>query len=82
MVMTQMQSRFRSGVVYESFILADGSKNGADAIVSYCCECKHGLRTVGCCSHIMSTIYYLARVRHSGGPIPLAPYLENLFGNE
>lgn len=81
-VMTQMRSRFRSGVTYDSFILVDGSKTGAHAIESYFCECKHGLRTVGCCSHVMTTIYYLSYARHRGGANAVAPYLDHIFANE
>lgn len=81
-VMTQFDSRHRSGIKYDSYILVDGNKNGAAAIDSYTCECKSGLRTVGCCSHVMATIYYLSHMRHQGGPRPVAPYLDNLFANQ
>lgn len=79
LVKTKMKSRFRSGVSLDSYILVDGSKRGADAIKAYCCECKHGLRTVGCCSHIMTTIYFLSYARHNGRFRPVAPYLNNAF---
>lgn len=29
------------------------------------CECKGGSRTVGCCAHICSVIWYLAFARHN-----------------
>lgn len=79
LVLTQLSSRFRSKKAYDSFILADASKNGPDSIIAYYCECKHGLRTIGCCSHIMSTIFYLCYGRHSGDFKPVAPYLDNFF---
>lgn len=78
-VLTQLSSRFRSKKTYDTFIRADVSKNAPDSIIACCCECKHGLRTIGCCSHIMSTIFYLCYGRHSGGFQPVAPYLETLF---
>lgn len=79
LVLTQIKSRFRSGVIYDSYILADLSKQGTDAIISYCCDCVNGLRTIGSCSHVITTFYYLCRFRHEGGPKPVAPYLNVLF---
>lgn len=79
LVLTQLSSRFRSKTSYDSFILADISKNGPDSIITYYCNCKHGLRTIGCCSHVMSTIFYLSYARHTGDFKPVAPYLETYF---
>lgn len=79
LVNTQMDSRFRSKKWHDSFILADASKIGPDAIIGYCCEFRHGLRTVGCCSHVATTIYYLCHARHHGGIKPVASYVDNFF---
>lgn len=78
-VLTQMKSRFRNGVIYDSYIFADAGKEGPDSIISYCCDCVNGLRTIGSCSHVITTLYYLCHFRHEGGPKPVAPYLNNLF---
>ena len=42
--------------------------NTCSGIQSWYCTCKNGTRTVGCCSHIASIIYYFS----------LAKYLDNL----
>lgn len=81
LVRTQMDSRFRSSKWHDSYILADADKNGPDAIIGYCCECQHGLRTIGCCSHIATTIYYLCFARHHDGIKPIAAHLEDFFQN-
>lgn len=81
LVNTQMDSRFRSKKWHDSYILADASENGPDAIIGYCCQCRHGLRTVGCCSHVATTIYYLCYARHLGGIKPVAGYVDNFFGS-
>lgn len=82
LVKTRMASRFMSGKWHDSYVLADASKNGPDAIISYCCACKHGLRTVGCCSHVATTIFYLAYARHNGGITPVAGHVEHFFDME
>jgi hypothetical protein len=38
--------------------------------IDWCCDCPVGLRTVGCCSHIASIIYYLGYARHVEDPHP------------
>lgn len=80
-VFTRMASRFQSKKKYDSYILADAGKNGPSAIIGYCCECKHGLRTVGCCSHIATTILYLCYARHHGGIKPVAAHVD-FFDND
>lgn len=79
LVSTIMASRFRSRKKHESYILADASKNGPDGIIGYCCQCQHGLRTVGCCSHVATTIFYLGYARHNGGVMNPAGYLDGFF---
>lgn len=65
LIVCQLKSRFISRKKHQTFVLADKSKDGVAGIVAYCCECKHGLRTVGCCSHIMCMIGYLGYLRHN-----------------
>lgn len=79
LVFTRMNSRFRSQKSHESFILADADKNGPNAIIGHTCRCRHGLRTVGCCSHIATTIYFLCFARHHGGIRPVAGHVDNFF---
>ncbi|CAF0859191.1 unnamed protein product, partial [Didymodactylos carnosus] len=33
-------------------------------VSGYCCECPNGNRTVGCCSHVPSILWYLGLARY------------------
>ncbi|CAF4644902.1 unnamed protein product, partial [Didymodactylos carnosus] len=33
-------------------------------VTGYCCECPNGNRTVGCCSHVASIMWYLGIARY------------------
>lgn len=79
LILTRMDSRFRSKKNYDVYILADAEKNGPDGIVAYCCECRHGLRTVGCCSHVATTIFYMCFARLNGGIVPVAGHVDGFF---
>lgn len=70
LVKAYMKSRYRSGKNHHIFVLVDKSKSGKDAIVEYYCTCESGSRTVGCCSHIMTIIWYLGYGQYNGIDIP------------
>ena len=36
----------------------------ADSVIDWACTCFAGLRTVGCCSHIASIIYFLSYAKY------------------
>lgn len=76
---TRMNSRFISKKIVDVFVLADATKNGPDGIIGYCCECQHGLRTIGCCSHVATVIYYLCYAKHHGGIISVAGHVGDFF---
>lgn len=65
LLLTILRSRFRNSGKYQTFVLADQAKNGIEGIIEYCCDCKHGLRTVGCCSHVMCMTGYLGVLKHN-----------------
>lgn len=80
LVLAQLQSRFRSTTKYQTFVLADASENGANGVLEYCCGCRHGLRTVGCCSHVMAVIGFLGFMRHNSESLrETAAFLNNLL---
>lgn len=81
LVITRMGSRFVSNKSHDIYVLADANKNGPSSIIGYCCGCKNGLRTVGCCSHVTTTIYHLCYARHNGGIRPVAGHVEHFFEN-
>lgn len=35
------------------------------SVAGYCCSCRHGCRTVGCCSHVMAVIWYTLHIDHN-----------------
>ena len=65
-----MKSRFRSGKYHHILILVNKAKTGIDSIYEYNCTCESGSRTVGCCSHIMTIVWYLGYVQYEGAHIP------------
>lgn len=60
----RIQSRHVRLRQYYTYILTDPAQNGREGIDGYYCSCIHGRRTVGCCAHIASIIFYLAWARH------------------
>lgn len=40
------------------------TREGRDSIEEYYCSCIHGCRTIGCCAHIASMVYFLSWARH------------------
>lgn len=81
LVVTNMSSRHRSGVKYQTIVFFDNVRRGAAAIISYCCGCINGQRTVGCCSHVMAIIYYFGYARHLGKIHVISPGLNSLLKN-
>lgn len=65
--MLNISPRFVTARKYRTFVLFDENGRGHDAILGYYCSCKNGLRTVGCCSHTMTVIYYLGFAQYNGG---------------
>lgn len=53
----KLQSRFSSGKTHKPYVLLD-FVNGKFAVKAYCCSCRHGCRTIGCCSHVMVLIWF------------------------
>jgi len=47
---------------YKTYVQYVPNKNDCDGIEWYC-TCLSGCRTVGCCSHIASVIYYLSNAK-------------------
>lgn len=57
-----MKSRFVSRKSYKAYILVDLNGTGSEVIIAYCCSCKNGLRTIGCCSHVTTVIWYVFHI--------------------
>lgn len=78
-LMTTLQSRYKSNKKYRTYILINRIGHGIGAIIGYCCACKNGLRTVGCCSHVMTMVYYLGYAQYHGGVSQKSKHLNNTF---
>jgi hypothetical protein len=55
----RIQSRHRGSFRYFIYILIDWKRGDVEAVRGYCCSCPNGLRTVGCCSHIATVLWFL-----------------------
>ena len=74
-----ISSDFSNQTKYLIYILVDFSQNNSEQIKAYVCQCKTGLKTVGCCAHIMANLWYLGFAQHSGEiPTPTGN-LNNFF---
>jgi hypothetical protein len=61
----RIQSRHYNSKKYHSYLTYSTNKNDHDAIKDWICTCKSGKRTVGCCSHVASIVYYLGNIKYS-----------------
>ncbi|RVE44543.1 hypothetical protein evm_010809 [Chilo suppressalis] len=78
LIKAKIKSRHVGRKTYFVFIAVEREQHGRDAIIGYCCNCIVGLRTVGCCSHVMSVVWYLAYGRHEGVSAP-AEFLDTVL---
>lgn len=81
LVYVKLKSRFQSTQHHSTYVLFDLEATGKDVVVAYCCSCKNGLRTVGCCSHIMTIIWYVYHIDHNKLKLP-SPQLNSIFSND
>lgn len=60
LIKSKLKSRFRGGVEHFQYVLVDREKEGDESIISMFCDCESGARTVGCCAHLMTIVWYLS----------------------
>lgn len=72
----RITSRFRGQKMHNVYILYDSKALNRD-ILHYC-SCQHGQRTVGCCSHVMTIVWYFGFGRFKKKTEPAA-HLNNFF---
>lgn len=75
----KIHSRHISHKTYFVYILINGNVSGREAILQYCCNCIVGRRTIGCCAHIMTIIWYLSFARYQNNINPPASFLDNIL---
>lgn len=81
LLMARMKSRFRSNKAHDAYILIDTLGEGENCVMAYCCTCYNGLRTVGCCSHIMSIIWFTLHIKNLRGMPRPAAFLNRYFND-
>ncbi|XP_028165896.1 uncharacterized protein LOC114356746 [Ostrinia furnacalis] len=77
----RIKSRHVSSRTYYTYLLISKDiavANSLEAITGYCCSCLVGKRTVGCCAHIMTVVWFLSWARYNDIAAP-APYLDDFF---
>lgn len=79
LLMARLNSRFHGKKTRDVFILIDLQGHREAAVVAYCCECYNGLRTVGCCSHVMCVIWYTLHIKTLGAMPRPAAFLNDFF---
>lgn len=60
----KIHSRHISRKIYFVYILYENNRSGREAIKKYYCNCAVGRRTVGCCAHVMTIIWFLGWKRY------------------
>ncbi len=55
-----IRSRHIGAKKYNVYVKYKTEVNSLDGFESWYCTCKAGMRTVGCCSHVASIIYFLS----------------------
>lgn len=78
LLLAQLDSRFRNRKYYNTFVLVNKIGHDEKTVLGYCCECYNGLRTVGCCSHVMTVIWYALFVKNRDIPNP-GGFLDDFF---
>lgn len=78
LLLAQLDSRFRNRKYHNTFVLVNRIDEGENAVLGYCCECYNGLRTVGCCSHVMAIIWFALFMKNRNIPNP-AGFLDDFF---
>lgn len=76
-----LPSRFTSKKTHQSYVLLNIQGNGGYTVEKFCCTCLSGKRTVGCCSHIMTIIWYTVHVDQDDLRLPSTNF-NNIFQRE
>lgn len=79
LLLMQLKSRFISQKVYQVLVLFDIKGIGHQSVLQYCCSCKVGNRTVGCCSHVMSLLFYISYSPNFADIKEFSSHLKNVF---
>lgn len=79
----KIQSRYRSRKTYYTYILLNMEQNSWEhRIHGYYCNCIIGKRTVGCCAHIMTIVWYMGWARYQEDISAPASFLDYILVRE
>lgn len=78
----EVQSRHSNANKNRCYIDYVPDSRDIEGIRGHYCECKSGARTVGCCSHIATVLYFLSNARYRYRIIRLAEILSDLFRHD
>ena len=78
----EVQSRHCNANKYRCYIDYVPDSRDIEGIKRHYCECKNGARTIGCCSHIATVIYFLSNARYQYRIIRPAEILTTLFRHD
>lgn len=70
LIRVKMQSRFCKSQKHNLWIKFVENGTSPSSIISWYCQCKTGARTVGCCSHVATVLWYLSFARHNPNEVP------------
>ena len=59
LVRVRLQSRHKNSTKYFVWV-----QHSATDVTGWYCQCKAGQRTVGCCAHVATVVWYLGWARH------------------
>lgn len=76
----KINSRHLGNRIYFVYILINNLMQGRDKVAGWYCSCIVGKRTLGCCSHIMCVIWFMAWARHQETlPTSPAAFLDSII---
>ncbi|CAH2105465.1 unnamed protein product [Euphydryas editha] len=78
----KIKSRHISRKQYYVYLLIENNIPGRTGIIEYCCSCLVGRRTIGCCAHTMTLVWYLGWARHQENISAPAGFLDEIFVQE
>ena len=64
LIKTGLFSRHSAAVKHHQFVLLNKSKEGIQMLEEYYCTCKVGMRTIGCCAHVATVVWYFCHACH------------------
>lgn len=79
LLMARLKSRYSSAKKHDAYVLIDKKGEKDDSVLEYCCSCYIGLRTIGCCSHVMCIIYFALCIKVEENLHMPAKFIDNFF---